>query len=184
MQQPDIGVAARHTALLLQLEGATVADVFDARATLEPDAVRRLAERRPTGAIERLRALHERELELLDSVTEYPVHAARFHEGLIELAGNKTLAILGRLLLEMVEIQNRATFPTAPAVAADVARGAAESHGQVIDLIAAGDADAAVELWRRHLDEAAAMALLRLGPKTVVDLLDHDLVPDMPGFAS
>lgn len=177
VQRPDIGVAARHTALLLQLEGTTLADVFEARLTLEPDAVRRLAEHRPPDAIRRLRELHDRELTLVENVTGYPVHAAHFHEGLIELAGNKTLAILGRLLLQIIEVQNRATFSVLKAEGVAIARGAAHSHGDLIDLIEAGDADAAVAMWKQHLVEAADVAFERLGPTTIVDLLDHDLSP-------
>jgi DNA-binding FadR family transcriptional regulator len=172
--RPDIGVAARHTALLLQLEGTTLADLFEARLTLEPDAVRRLAERRPAEAIQRLRESHAEELRLVDDPAAYAVHAAGFHEELIQAAGNKTLAVLGRLLLHIVEIHNQATLALA-ADAVDVARSASESHGKLIDLIEAGDADAAVAFWRRHVGGAAAVALDQLGPKTIVDLLDqHD----------
>ena len=170
VRRPDVSVAARHAALLLQLEGTTLADLFEARATLEPDAVRRLAEQRRPEAIAILRQRHEEELELIADVPAYAVHAARFHEQLIELAGNKTLAVLGRLLLEIVESHNRATMErTADAI--EVARGASEFHGQLIDLIEAGQTDAAVAHWRRHLDEAAEVALERLGPATIVDLL-------------
>lgn len=172
VRRPDIGVAARHTALLLQLEGTTLADLFEARATLEPDAVRRLAERRPRTAIRRLRESHVEELRLVSDPAAYAVHAARFHEELIEVAGNKTLAVLGRQLLHIVEIHNQATLELT-ADAAEVARDASEFHGTLIDLIEAGDADAAVSHWRQHLDGAAAVALDRLGPKTIVDLLDH-----------
>ena len=170
VRRPDVSVAARHAALLLQLEGTTLADLFEARATLEPDAVRRLAEQRAPEAIAILRQRHEEELQLIEDVPAYAVHAARFHEQLIELAGNKTLAVLGRLLLEIVESHNRATMErTKDAV--EVARGASEFHGQLIDLIEAGETDAAVAHWRRHLDEAAEVALERLGPATIVDLL-------------
>jgi len=176
VQRPDIVVAARHTALLLQIDGATVADVFEARLILEPDAVRRLAERRPPEAIARLRELHEQELALTENtLTGYPIHAALFHEGLIELAGNKTLAVLSRLLLEIIQVQNRATFSVLASAGVEIARGAAESHGQLIDLIESGEVDAAVAMWRQHLEEAAEMALARLGPTTIVDLLDHDI---------
>ncbi len=174
VRRPDVGVAARHAALLLQLEGTTLADLFEARATLEPDAVRRLAEQHSPEAIAILRQRHEEELQLIDDVPAYAVHAARFHEQLIELAGNKTLAVLGRLLLTIVESHNRATMArTEDAI--EVARGASEFHGQLIDLIEAGDADAAVAHWRRHLDEAAEVALQRLGPATIVDVLGGDV---------
>jgi DNA-binding FadR family transcriptional regulator len=172
VQQPDVSVAARHTALLLQLEGTTLADLFDARLTLEPDAVRRLATERPPAAIRRLREQHHKELALIADPAAYAEHAARFHEELIEVAGNKTLAVLGRQLLSIVETHNRETLRRT-ADAPTIAKGASEHHGHVIDLIEAGDVDGAVGLWRQHLDEAAAVALERLGPTTIVDLLDQ-----------
>lgn len=172
VQQPQIGVAARHTALLLQLEGTTLADLFEARLTLEPDAVRRLAVARPAAAIQRLREQHHKELGLVTDPVAYAAHAALFHEELIEVAGNKTLAVLGRQLLSIVETHNQQTLPRTEDPP-EVARGASKHHGEVIDLIEAGDADGAVSLWRHHLEDAATVALDRLGPTTIVDLLDE-----------
>jgi DNA-binding FadR family transcriptional regulator len=170
--RPDIRIAARHTALLMQLERTTLADVYEALLTLEPDAVRRLATQRPAGAIRRLRELHDAELALVDDPVAYPVHAARFHEELIELAGNKTLAILSRQLFEIVERVNRATFASLAERAHGVADVATHDHAELIALIEAGDVESADALWRRHLEGAAAVALERFGPTTVVDILD------------
>lgn len=170
---PGIGVAAQQTAILLQLEGTTLADLFEARATLEPAAVRKLAEQRDPAVIQRLRDSHEEELRLIGDVEAYPLHAARFHAMLIELAGNKTLHILGRLLLQIVETHNQATFARIPAnEVADVGAAASKWHADVIDLIARGAADGAEELWSQHLRNATSTALGRLGPATVVDILD------------
>ena len=142
VQRPDIGVVARHTALLLQLDHTTLEDVFEARSLIEPAAVRRLATLRPPGAIERLKQCHDDEMNLLDDLGQYPLIAARFHEELIELAGNKTIAMIGRLLLEIVETHNRTMFAALQDEGAAVARDAAESwHGRVIEMIEAGDAD-------------------------------------------
>jgi len=181
VRRPDIGVAARHTALLLQLEGTTLQDLFEARSILEPAAVGRLARERPPEAIRRLREQHEQELAILTDTTRYPVHAALFHEEIIELAGNKTLAILSRLLLEIVETHNRATFEALDTEAEAIARNASEWHGGLIELIEAGDVEGAVDHWRRHLDGAAEVALRHLGPTTVVDLLD-DYLPSRGGL--
>jgi GntR family transcriptional repressor for pyruvate dehydrogenase complex len=176
VRRPDIGVAARHTALLLQLDHTTLADLFEARILIEPAAVRRLATMRPSDAIERLKASHAHEMTVLDDLTEYPVVATRFHEELIELAGNKTLAMVGRLLLEIVETHNRAMFTLLKGEGPLVARHAAEDwHGPVIEMIEAGDVTGAVDLWERHLEEAAALALQYVGSSTIVDLLDYDL---------
>jgi DNA-binding FadR family transcriptional regulator len=174
--KPDIGVAARHTGLLLQLEGTTLADLFEARALLEPAAVRRLATLQPEGAIAQLKLRHAEELAVVEDLGAYPVAAALFHEELIDLAGNKTMSILGRLLLEIVETQNRMMFSVLNGAGAKIARDAAEfEHGHVIELIEAGDVEGAVAHWERHLLAAAELTLQQLGHATVVDLLDRHL---------
>jgi DNA-binding GntR family transcriptional regulator len=45
----------------------------------------------------------------------------------------------------------------------------------LIEMIEAGDVDGAVAHWEQHLQQAADLALERLGHTTVVDLLDHPL---------
>jgi DNA-binding FadR family transcriptional regulator len=175
VRRPDVAVAARHTALLLQLEHTTLEDLFEARTLIEPAAVRRLATLRPPDAIARLRRCHDDEMALVDDLHAYPVAATQFHEALIELAGNKTMALIGRLLLEIVETHNRTMFTVLNGEGAKIARNAAECwHAPVIDMIEAGDVTTAVDHWERHLREAAALTLERLGPSTIIDLLDHD----------
>ena len=172
---PDIGVAARHSALQLQLAGTTLADLFEARAMIEPAAVRRLAVRRDPESIQQLRAGHEQERSVVDDPLIQAEQAAGFHALLVEVAGNKTLAVLNRLLLQIVERHNRlARERLPPADAAAVGHGADECHGTTIDLIEDGDADAAEQLWREHLDAIAKASLERLGRTTIVDLLDGE----------
>jgi DNA-binding FadR family transcriptional regulator len=174
VRRPDIGVAARHTALLLQLEGTTLQDLFEARELLEPAAVERLATLRPPDAIERLKQRHAEELAVVHDLGAYPIAATMFHEDLIDLAGNKTMAILGRLLLEIVETQHRTMFTVLNGEGARIASYAAEQwHGPLIEMIEAGDVEGAVAHWHQHLQEAAQLALDRLGHTTVVDLLDR-----------
>jgi DNA-binding FadR family transcriptional regulator len=174
VRKPEIGVAARPTALLLQIEGTTLEDLFEARTLLEPAAVRRLATLQPAGAIEQLKQRHAEELAVIDDLTAYPVAATVFHEEIIELAGNKTLAVLGRLLLEIVETHHRMTFAMLDGQAGEIACEAADVwHGPLIEMIAAGDVEAAVTHWENHLKRAGELALERLGPATVVDLLDR-----------
>jgi GntR family transcriptional repressor for pyruvate dehydrogenase complex len=176
VRRPDIAVAARHTALLLQLEGATLEDLFEARSLLEPASVRRLATLRPADAIERLKQCHQDELAVVADLAAYPLAAAQFHEQVIELAGNKTMAILGRLLLEIVETLNRTSFALLNGEGAKIARDAADCwHGPLIDMIEAGDVDRAVAHWQRHLEQAAQLTLKEFGHATVVDLLGRDL---------
>ena len=46
--QPSLSVAARYVGLLLQVQGTTIADVYEARMVLEARACARLLARRPT----------------------------------------------------------------------------------------------------------------------------------------
>ncbi len=172
---PDIGVAARHSALQLQLAGTTLADLFEARAMIEPAAVRRLALHRDPEAIQRLRDGHEHERSVVDDPITHAEHAAGFHALVVEIAGNKTLAVLNRQLLQIVERHNRLAIERLPlADASAVGHWADECHEAAIDLIEAGDADAAEKLWREHLEAVAKGSLERLGPTTIVDLLDGE----------
>ena len=82
--------------------------------------------------------------------------------------------MIGRLLLEIVETHNRAMFSVLQGEGAEIARDAADLwHGPLIDMIEAGEVDAAVAHWESHLEHAADLALDRLGHTTVVDLLDR-----------
>jgi DNA-binding FadR family transcriptional regulator len=169
---PEASVTARHAALFLQARGTTLRDVFDARELIEPAAVRRLAERRPARALAELNTLHELELSVLNDPVAYPMVAAQFHEKLIELSGNQTLTLIGRLLLEIVEVHNRATF--ARRIRTErLARVSSVSHATLLDLIGRGEADSAEQFWRQHVEDGARYALRTLGPATVVDLLDE-----------
>jgi GntR family transcriptional repressor for pyruvate dehydrogenase complex len=168
---PDAGVTARHAALVLQLQGTTLEDVFEARAIIEPAAVRLIAKRQPEGALAKLRECHEEERRVLGDPVAYPLAAARFHEQIIELSGNRTLTLLALVTLEIVAAHNQATFAALERTQ-PVFEEADLHHAQLLDFIEAGDAEAASDLWQFHLEGAAAIALKSLGIHKRVDLLD------------
>ena len=60
VREPDIRAASAHCALLLQLQGATIADVYEVRLMLEPAAARLAAERAPRRRRPRARGRHRR----------------------------------------------------------------------------------------------------------------------------
>lgn len=167
VRYPDVGALARQVSVHLELQGTTTADLLQARALIEPAAVRMLAQKRPQAAIARLRELHAQEVRLADDPLAFAEAAATFHEQLVELAGNRTLATFGRLVLELIEVQNRATVQRLRRPAAMV-RNSVSHHAEVLRLIQAGDADAAETLWREHLEEGARLAVRALGARTPV----------------
>jgi DNA-binding FadR family transcriptional regulator len=172
VQFPDVTVAARYAALLLQIRNTPVEDVFQARRILEPAAVRMLAERRGRSALKTLRKKHEAEELLVDDPDRFATSASEFHQMLVDLAGNNTLAVFTGMLFEIVDKVSHGTVAAAPEHRHEFTHVGAEHHGHVIELIAAGAADEAEAFWQFHIDGAAERTLRAIGPKTIVDLLD------------
>src|SRR6185437_10328404 len=84
--------------MILMLSGTTIGDVWDARLTIEPPAVRRLAESATKATLKEL----DDELDALRAAIEDPrefnTTSVRFHLKLVELSGNHTLtAVIGML---------------------------------------------------------------------------------------
>lgn len=168
---PGVDVAARHVALQLQVRNTTMEDLFAARRIIEPGSVHVLAERQSKAAVKTLRAQQELELSLLDQPDAYASAATRFHELVVELAGNNTLTLFSELVLEIVDRHHHDTFTNASGLEREYNEEASEHHCRVIDLIEASKADEAEAFWRMHIDGAATRALRHLGPKTIVDLV-------------
>ena len=103
VRTPDQRLTARTAALVLQARGVPLADVFDARALIEPIAARELAEARNSraGAIE-LQSLLRREEQVVADFEAWGASVARFHERLVALAGNQTMSIVAEMLNEIV----------------------------------------------------------------------------------
>jgi DNA-binding FadR family transcriptional regulator len=181
---PDPRTVARYTALLLQLKGTTMGDVLDARRAIEPAAARMVAERRSPEVLAILRACHEDELRTSSDVRARAAASARFHKTLIELSGNTSLAVLIGMLSTIVDHHHTL-------VAAKLSREwrgfsgpylhvIVDGHGRLLDLIEAGEAEAAEQLWRQHMQESREWVDQLLGDDrstTLVDLLNATAAP-------
>lgn len=167
---PDIAVVARYAGLLLQYSGATLEDVQTARIVVEPPAARTLAERQDLEAAARLRDLIEHERAIATDESAFADMSTRFHEFMMELAGNQTLAMVVGMLHDIVEIHVEDSM-IGEYNAQMIAR-AIRSQEKLVELIEAGDGDAAEAHWRGHIQEAARIALSKTGRKTVLDLFD------------
>src|SRR4051812_47778666 len=87
---PNGDVAARYAGLVLEFRGATLEDVYDARAVMEPPCARRLARNRTKADINALRANVEEARATLDDPNTLIRLNNEFHATMIELAGNQT----------------------------------------------------------------------------------------------
>jgi GntR family transcriptional regulator, transcriptional repressor for pyruvate dehydrogenase complex len=177
---PHLSVAARYVGLLLQTQGTTIVDVYEARTMMEPVCARLLAERRTDedvadmrACIDELRALMDAGDDAVPRAQDWAQLTYGFHELVMQRAGSKTLAVQGGVLQDIV----------ATHLQVSVARGSGDpdtrarfrrtirSYTKLVDLVVAGDGAGAEQHWRAHM-EVAAKSLLRddLKTKPVVDL--------------
>jgi GntR family transcriptional repressor for pyruvate dehydrogenase complex len=174
VHEPDQRMTARTAALVLQARNVSLADVGDARSMLEPVAVRELAESRSRyAAAAELRRLTAEQEKVIEDPDAFGVANALFHERLVALAGNQTLAIMAEMLDEIVARAVTAVSKTGSrAGSLAVRRRGIRSQRRLAELVEAGDAGDAEAHWRAHM---AAVGRVMLGQEatTVIDLMDH-----------
>ena len=176
---PDLSVTARALGLPLQIQGTTIEDVYQARMVSEPACARLLALRRDDQDLADLDAVVEAlrtELAARDTFVPDPdvwtVLTGRFHELIVQRSGNRTLAIQGAVLQDIVgtHIRTRVQGYGADDTPERYQR-LITSYDKFIGLIHDRKAEQAERHWRSHM-EAAGQYLLRedLKNKTVVEL--------------
>jgi DNA-binding FadR family transcriptional regulator len=169
--RPRRETLARYAGLILEYEGVTLKDVYEARITLETPMVVQLAKDRDPAVIAELERIVEQDAQLEpgDAAVE---RLTDFHAAIARLSGNKTLQIVTDMLHHIVVKANRSLQPTEGARAEQARRRSAKTHRIVLDLIKSGEADKAGALWRRHLEKAEEFVLSGSELSTVVDLLE------------
>lgn len=169
---PDAEVAARYAGLILEYRGATLGDVYQAAAFIEPPCARQLATKHAPEDVARLREAIAAEKAVLEDPLALVDAQDAFHTLLVELTGNQTLILLSGMLRFIIDRANASQVaqvsetgtPTAQA------RKGHRAHVKLVGLIEAGKADEAEKLWQRHI-AGADDYINAAGPKTVLDLL-------------
>ncbi|GMU78879.1 MAG: GntR family transcriptional regulator [Acidimicrobiia bacterium] len=174
VRAPDVRMTARTAAVLLRSRNVTLGDVHDARNVIEPAAARALAgspNRRD--AVAELRPLVDAQAAVIDDPERFGEANAAFHERLVVLAGNQTLAIVAEMLNEVVARAVAEVSQTRSSRDSQATRKRGiRSQERLLELIAVGAGIEAEEHWRAHM---AAVGKVMLGQraKSVVALLDH-----------
>ncbi len=179
--EPDPTVAARHVGLLLQLQGTTVRDVYDARMVTEPVCAGMLAARRTQQDIDDLREVLAQVKEIIEAGIENLTDASawstvtyRFRDLILRRCGNNTLAVQGAVLADIVDADTQRVFrsamdgdPEAPARYRKILR----SYGKLIELVEARDSEGAEMHWHKHMKVVAEYFLVEEGTNhSLVDL--------------
>ncbi|MFE9322599.1 FadR/GntR family transcriptional regulator [Nocardia sp. NPDC052278] len=163
---------AKQAGALLQYQRTTLVDVFRTRAIIEPPAVRLLAENRTPEVIDRLHTALQEEAESIESEASWGPAHAHFHTLVVELSGSNTLALFANIMSEITRAHTQAVIARVHNNA-ERRSGAELSHRvhrKLVQLVAAGKAGEAEELWRKHLEETTEQMLLDQGSRELLEL--------------
>ncbi|MEY2430292.1 MAG: hypothetical protein QOC92_17 [Acidimicrobiaceae bacterium] len=169
---PDPAVTARSLGLLLQYQDVDLRHVYDAFLDIVPTGARRLAERHTKDDIARLREQRARCEAAIDDAGALLDESTEFSLLIVDLAGNPVLAVLSRLLAEVLRahrVAMSAYFEAKPGVRAKRAHDVLDSTATVIDMIEAGD-PAVEDFLRGSLDSIQRKAL-RIPARNPVQLV-------------
>ncbi|PKB14375.1 GntR family transcriptional regulator [Novosphingobium kunmingense] len=159
VHKPSIDLVSRYAGYVLESQGTTIADLYQARLAIEPSVVRWLATDRGGGAVVGLRNLLADMEALLDADKheEFIERVEVFHQALVAATGLKTITFLSRMLLSLAgkhqrDFQKR--HPRSSDGRRKSHRAGLRSYQKVVNLIEAGDVEGAVAHWRLHLRNA------------------------------
>lgn len=179
VSSPETSVAARDFGLLLQMSGTTLADVYEARRIFEPAAAEMLAARATPDDVAALRAATGTLAVLVNEgagpadLEEWVAATFRFHDLILERSGNKTLALFGAVLREVIT-RHMARAVTASTDTAEIEKQFKQTiraFTKLTNLIASRDTEEAATFWRAHMARAGRNMLWgNLATETVIDL--------------
>ena len=179
VHKPSVDLVSRYAGYVLESQGTTIADLYQARLAIEPSVVRWLATGRGGGAIPKLRSLLAEMEALLDADKhdEFIAKVEVFHQSLVAATGLKTITVMSRMLLNLagkhqIEFQRR--HVRSQDARRKSHRAGLKSYQKVVDLIQAGDVESAVSHWRLHLTNANATWTSEGEGARVVDSLGSD----------
>jgi DNA-binding FadR family transcriptional regulator len=171
VQRPDLDVAARQFGSVLQDRGATMGDVHRARTIIEPPALASLALSVTPAQLAELEAKLEETNALIGNPTAYSEAVEIIRERIVEMTGAVTLALVMRLLREVIQKHTAAVGGMPSERWAKLQKLSQRSHLRLLKLIGAGDPEPAEEFWRKHLAEVQ-YHLGRAANVRVIDLTE------------
>ncbi len=168
---PGPETVARPAGLLLQVSGATFADIMAARCGIEPLAVNLLAQKRTPRDLYELESLLAEDIPAARESGRLPDATAKFHLRLVELSGNATLSMIARMLHEIT--QRHSASPTRRHnLAQPDYEKLLQNYRELIDLLRAGNGGAAEAHWRRHMNTGIELMSHSLATRKVRDVVD------------
>jgi DNA-binding FadR family transcriptional regulator len=177
---PD--VAARAIGQTLQADHTTLDEVFEARRIIEPPAAALAARNKPKAAALELRKQIILEYESLGQFPRMAHVVSGFHIRLVEVSGNRALALVGRALQEITLthlelIQYGPAGKYTPEKLLERQRESLQSHEALAEMIEHGDAAGAEKHWRDYLDRSIPIWLVPPLKGATLDVLERPVPP-------
>ena len=171
----DLAAAARQAGVYLQIEGATLQDVWQARTIIEPPAAGLLAARRNRAALSELDAniAAAREAAGTDLI-RYADLTAEFSMLIVKHCGNKTIHLMAALIYDIIRRQHENVTERTLA-SASVGRLRQENikgRMKAVALMRSGTAEAAERFWRQHLAHMRDLVLAAYTGPMTIDILN------------
>ena len=159
--------------LRIHTNGVLLSDVYEARTIIEAPAAAILAERRSPEDIATLRRLCAEADAIEGNPMDYLEAHHRFHNAVSDLAGNRTIALLARMIDAIIDAADLQLVKARLADESEIRAGhrAQRTHAKFIDLLESGDAAGAEQLWRKHLSEAGRHVTSAGEAETTLDVM-------------
>jgi DNA-binding FadR family transcriptional regulator len=173
VHRPDQRMTARSAALVLHSRKVSLADVFEARAMIEPAAVRLVAGSREHRRFARkIRSLIAEQQATIDDPLGFATANERFHAELVSLSGNQTIAIVSEMLTEVAMRAIETVVDNVRRESIATRRRGIRSQERLATFIHVGDADGAEAHWRAHM-QGVRRVLLGSNVTSGIDSADH-----------
>jgi DNA-binding FadR family transcriptional regulator len=161
VHKPSVELVARYAGYVLESQGTTIADLYQARLAIEPSVVRWLATDKGGGAIDKLRRLLAKMETMVEAgnYDEFIDNVEVFHQQLVASTGLKTLTFMSRMLIDLAGKHQREFHKRNPHTSDErrkPSRAGIRSYQKLIELIEGGNVEEAVQHWRLHLRNANA----------------------------
>lgn len=159
VHKPSVELVSRYAGYVLQSQGTTIADLYQARLAIEPSVVRWLATAKGGGQIVKLRNVVAQLSEMVEEgrYEDFIDSVEVFHHALVVASRSKTLAFMNRMLLNLArqhQIDYIRRHPEGPERRLKSLRAGVKSYEKLVGLIEAGQVEEAVAHWRLHLNNA------------------------------
>jgi DNA-binding FadR family transcriptional regulator len=176
VSEVDLGGLSRQVGVFLQIAGATLQDVWEARAIIEPPAAGLLALRGDPAVFAELDAnIAQAKAAARSDLSLYADLSAEFSILITRHCGNHTLHLLASLIYDIIRRQHaHVTERTATRASVDRLRQQSiHSREEAVALMRRGDAAAVESFWRRHIGQMRDSVLAAYGDAVTLDVLNE-----------